>query len=1207
MKMKPLTFVVFLYFSTSVLAQNIKTDTIFARNYWNTADEFYNAYNFDSAAVYYLKTKDIYEKYKVFPNYFFAFNKYAYTLCVLGKYHESDSLFNVSLKAALKKYGKKSACVADVYHKTGNLYMYTGDFDKAIEQYNTALEIKNIIYGKEHKETLNTINSIANYYYNISEFKKSRDLSQYLVKSYFKKYGTYCVEVADSYNCLASTYTQTAQHDSSLFYYNIAHDIKLKLFGEKHAEIANSYNNLATAYWSLGELDKAKEYLLKAVDLYIELYGENFQYLYYAYLNLGGLYTETGNYRAAEKYLLISKKMREDAMGTDHPMTADAYMNIGNLYVNMSEFEKAENYYEKALKIFLDNFGLKSHETASVYLNIATLHFGRGDQEKALKYNLKSLEIKKQLNDINSPNIITCYNMAAVIYQFRGEYDIALQYLQKAFDISTTNFGDDDYRTANVYFNTASIYADKKEFDKALEFNFKALKSRLKNLDSLSVDISQSYQNIGNIYTETQNFVQALNYYNKSMYILQKNSEFNAPNYPMIFESFAELYLKQNNIDSSLFYAQKALNSSIKIYGKRNFNTAKLYNLLGDIAFAESNFDKAMLCYQKAIVFNTETFTDSINFADNPTRENPFKINVLSKSILKKASCFEKKYEKSSSVNDLISALTNYMAADKLFDKFRQQQKSEKDKILLGKETSEMYEKAINLCYKLFQTTKNKEYIETCFYFSEKNKSAILLEALSGSEAQNFAGIPDKLLEKEHQLSTDITFFQNKLAEDPENPLNIEFRSKLFDLNTSYDSLIAVFENKYPKYFRLKYYTQIADSKEISKILDKKTALLSYFVGDNSAFVFIIDKKNLNIAKLELNKNFSSDVTLLRESFFSTQNQDLIVFIEKSNLIFNSLLAGKIPSKIENLIFIPDGILNKFPFEVLLYEKYNGTPGEFEKYPFLIKNYNISYSYSANLFYKTNPKTKEEGPEIKDLRDWLALAPVFNDANTSETSLRTRALVAKCDNSLIDKNTRGCIIRGNRITPLPGTESEVKEIFNLFDSQNRKAEVKLYNTASEKYMKSDSISKFRTIHIATHGFVNSENPELSGILLSPSDSVFNDGILSAGEIYNLKLNSDLVVLSACETGLGKFEKGEGVIGLTRALLYAGTKNIIVSLWQVSDASTSQLMIDFYTKYLGNQKKKKNFAPALAGAKRKLISEKKYAHPFYWSPFILIGK
>jgi CHAT domain-containing protein len=242
--------------------------------------------------------------------------------------------------------------------------------------------------------------------------------------------------------------------------------------------------------------------------------------------------------------------------------------------------------------------------------------------------------------------------------------------------------------------------------------------------------------------------------------------------------------------------------------------------------------------------------------------------------------------------------------------------------------------------------------------------------------------------------------------------------------------------------------------------------------------------------------------------------------------------------------------------------------------------------------------------EFSSLNDWIAFAPVFSDDKTSGASLSARQMMQN------DDKTRSFLRNGKYVAPLPGTEMEVNDIFKKFDFKHLKASVQLYGNANENFIKSAELSKYKIIHFATHGFVNSEKPELSGILLMQDTLHGNDGILYSGEIYNLNLNADLVVLSACETGLGKIAKGEGVIGLTRALLYAGSRNIIVSLWQVSDASTKELMINFYDNLLIENKigtSRVSYSKHLQKAKLKLISEKKYSHPFFWSPFILIGK
>jgi CHAT domain-containing protein len=318
------------------------------------------------------------------------------------------------------------------------------------------------------------------------------------------------------------------------------------------------------------------------------------------------------------------------------------------------------------------------------------------------------------------------------------------------------------------------------------------------------------------------------------------------------------------------------------------------------------------------------------------------------------------------------------------------------------------------------------------------------------------------------------------------------------------------------------------------------------------------------------------------------------------------LIPENIHEGINNLIVIPDAELCMIPFETLLTE--NPEVGEWEELPYLIKKYNISYSYSANLFSKTFPKELTTKIEFTDLHDWLAFAPVFDDSNTAGLSMRTRELLQELDSELEDTTgSRGTLVKRRYISPLPETESEVRSIFKRFDEKGKKALVQIKNNANEAFIKSGELKNYRLLHFATHGFVNTSKPELSGILLAQDSTLSEDGILYSGEIYNLKLDADLTVLSACETGLGEIKEGEGLIGLARALLFAGSKNIIVSLWKVADKSTSDLMIDFYENLLEAKQEKQEFSQALRQAKLTMIEEGKFAHPFYWSPFILIGK
>jgi len=496
-------------------------------------------------------------------------------------------------------------------------------------------------------------------------------------------------------------------------------------------------------------------------------------------------------------------------------------------------------------------------------------------------------------------------------------------------------------------------------------------------------------------------------------------------------------------------------------------------------------------------------------------------------------------------------ALRHYQACDTLINQARQSIITKSDKLALGEQASEVYKGAVNVCIKLSASSRPDSasyYNEQAFYFSEKNKSSVLLEALAGAEAQKFAGIPDTLLKKEHKLQIDIALYKRILAEQPDSAKEIIFRDKLFKASRQYDELITVFESQYSEYFELKYNLKPAGVKEIQKTLDPETAIISYFTGDSIITIFTITKENLDIITVPAIENIAYTIRVFRyDLLYTSSSGSAGDYKEYAYEMYGQLIPENVNERIKNLIIIPDGELSMIPFEALL----TGNPGdkEWKEMPYLVKKYSISSTTKI---------------EYTDLNDWLAFAPVFDDFNTAGLTIRTRELLQQLDTLSGDTTgTRGILIKGGYIRPLPGTENEVQAIFKQFDEKGKKALVQIKENANEEFIKSGELKNYRLLHFATHGFVNTLKPELSGILLAQDTTINEDGILYSGEIYNLKLNADLTVLSACETGLGTIKEGEGLIGLTRALLYAGSKNIIVSLWKVADKSTSDLMIDFY--------------------------------------------
>ena len=482
---------------------------------------------------------------------------------------------------------------------------------------------------------------------------------------------------------------------------------------------------------------------------------------------------------------------------------------------------------------------------------------------------------------------------------------------------------------------------------------------------------------------------------------------------------------------------------------------------------------------------------------------------------------------------------------------------------------------AMAMAYLQKSEKQELQYYLKALYFSEKNKASVLSEAVAISNAQNFAGIPDSIIQEDTNYKIVISAVENRILETRNRSVLLKLNDLLFELNEKYRFFSSNLEKKYPKYFEAKYNKSNIDFTEIQKTLDDSTAIISYFLGNNNLLIFTVTKDKIEATEKNIEKDFAKKINKLIKATITGTSKGFKAYLKLSNYFYDVLIPKSIPTNISKLVILPDGAINLIPFELLTYEKYSGKLKHFNEYPFLIKKYMCSYFFSGDLYFKSL-KYRSNNHQ----NSWLGIAPVFKDINSRK-------------------------INNVYVNELPGTETEINNIAEVIrkDSLN-KVSILLNNEATETNLKNLDLGNYKYVHIATHGTVNIDNPAFSGLLLFPEKEP-DDGVLYASEIYNLKLNSDLVVLSACETGVGKVSKSEGIIGLSRSLLYAGAKNIIVSMWKVADNSTAQLMLDFYTNLIS---KKQSFRRALHNAKLKMVNSKNnFAHPYFWSPFVLIGK
>jgi len=277
----------------------------------------------------------------------------------------------------------------------------------------------------------------------------------------------------------------------------------------------------------------------------------------------------------------------------------------------------------------------------------------------------------------------------------------------------------------------------------------------------------------------------------------------------------------------------------------------------------------------------------------------------------------------------------------------------------------------------------------------------------------------------------------------------------------------------------------------------------------------------------------------------------------------------------KSLIIIPDGALSYLPFEALLTHPVTNDDLDYRNLPYLIRDYDIGYSYSSTLHFQDQRKG------AKPTGNLLAFAPDYSNMLAQNT----------IDLSFLDAYR-------DQLVPIPGVKDEVKMISRMI-----KSDIYIDESATENNFKKLA-GNYDILHLAMHTIVDNENPMYSKLAFTQNVDSFEDGFLNTYEIYNMKYNARLAVLSSCQTGYGKLQKGEGVMSLARGFMYAGCPSIIMTLWQVSDRSGARLMKDFYRSLKNGKDKTSSLRDAKLEFLRKADQLK--AHPYFWSTYVIIG-
>src|SRR5688572_1156548 len=538
---------------------------------------------------------------------------------------------------------------------------------------------------------------------------------------------------------------------------------------------------------------------------------------------------------------------------------------------------------------------------------------------------------------------------------------------------------------------------------------------------------------------------------------------------------------------------------------------------------------------------------------------------------------------------------------------------------------------------------KSLEYAGESFKVNEQSRARSLLDMLSETNAAITEGVPAELLkrkqdnfDRQQDIADILTGVNISTEEMKKKPAELD--DELEKLQAEYEEIENQIRTASPRYAMLTANKPLTLAEVQQKVLDDQTVLVEYALQADDSYLFAVNKSAVSLFKLPARANIDKLATDLRAQLIPAKLQRRIVgidvveanrglgvassapedaapFIAASNALYKAVLEPAAPMVGEKrLMVVADGALNYIPFEVLLK---TGDAGDFSSLGYLVKTNEVIYAPSASVVGAIKQqRTKSTSRAMLIIAD-----PVFNsnDARAKKgdtpaaNDAEVRGLGIQASLTDVAGSTPpaapGAAMEGLPLARLNGTRIEADQISKLAKTAGGQADVWLDLDANEDNIATRDVSKYRIIHVATHGLLNAERPQFTGVVLSLVGNKTNDGFVRTDEVFNLRLGSPLVMLSACETGLGKEKRGEGVMGLTRAFMYAGAPTVGVSLWSVADKSTADLMTDFYKRLLtspGAASIGGSPSAAMRGAQLAMINGKKNSAPFYWAPFVLVG-
>ncbi|MGF1986819.1 MAG: tetratricopeptide repeat protein [Nostoc sp. ZfuVER08] len=847
---------------------------------------------------------------------------------------------------------------------------------------------------------------------------------------------------------------------------------------------------------------------------------------------------------------------------------------IGFVYYSLGENQDALRYYNRALPI---TRAVRYRQgEAAILVGIGAVYSSLGEKQQAIQYYNQALPITRAVGDRRGE--ATTLNNIGLVYSDLGENQEALKYYNQALPIRRAVR--DRGGEATTLHNIGLVYHSLEQKQEALKYYnqalpiFRAVEDRKGETNTLN--------NIGAVYSSLGENQDALRYYNQALPISRAVEDRKGE--ATTLNNIGAVYSSLGENQEALKYYNQALPIRRAVRDREGqaislTSIGLVYSSLGEKQEALKYYNQALPLF-RAVRYK-EGEANTLFHMANLERDR----------------------------NNLEQAQKHIQAAIEIIEDLRTKIADQQLRASYFASVQGYYKFYTDLLMQLHKKDPSKGYDALALEVSDRSRARGLIELLTEANIDIKKGIDPKLLAEERRLQWQINAQEKLLSElsskkeTPEQVLT-NTKQKIQDLLKQQRELEVKIRANNPEYADLKY-PQPLTIKQIQQQLDKDTLLLQYSLGEERSYLWAVTPDSLYSYELPKRQQIDKAAKNLYDNYLKNPGYQGVspeetakAANELSQLILKPV-ADKLGQK--RLVIVGDEALQYIPFAALTTSTKSADGSDYKP---LVVNHEIISLPSASTIAILRKQTTGRTKAPKTLA--ILADPVFSandDRVTGKSSnVANNNIDQQLQESALKRSTRN--IKRSEIQRLPGTEKEAQEILKLVSpSENIQA---FGFDANYNWATNDQLSQYKILHFATHGFLDSTEPELSGIVLSLIDKQGKSqrGFLRLTDIFNLNFPAELVVLSACQTGLGEEVKGEGLVGLTRGLMYAGAARVVVSLWNVDDEATSLLMSQFYSQML---QQGKTPAAALRAAQLKMWEQEKWRNPYSWSAFTLLGE